>query len=284
MSGEGIHPAVQAAKAQLARGREKLCRQHAAGSPGVQVCRAMSDMLDEVVANLWQTAVDESNAGTREAILPRVALVAHSGFGRHEMAPFSDVDVMLLHNFHTDQAVNTFSRRFSQFLYDTGMDIGYSVRPLGQIASLLTTDATIFTSLAEGRLLCGNEQLFHKFESILRRQCRSHLDRLFYLVEQSRREERGKYGETVYLLHPNLKRSRGGLRDIQLLRWIGFLRYGMRSPDELAEAGFLLPDDAMRLRDSREFLLQLRNELHFHAKFFPRGWFASGGTIHAGVF
>ena len=266
MAGDsGLHPTVLAAKEQLARGREKFRRQHAAGSPGVQVCQVMSDLVTDVVTNLWQTAVEELSAAAERDMLPRVALVAHSGFGRSEMAPYSDVDVMLLHSYHTDQPVYSFSRRFSQFLYDTGLDIGYSVRPLGQMANLMGTDATIFTSLTEGRLLRGSETLYRNFEQTLRRQCRVNCDHLFYLVEQSRREERLKYGETVYLLQPNLKRSRGGLREIQLLRWIGFLRYGMRTPDELAEAGHLMHEDAVRLRDSREFLLQLRNELHFHA-------------------
>jgi [protein-PII] uridylyltransferase len=85
------------------------------------------------------------------------------------------------------------------------------------------------------------------------------------MVEANRKDERTKSGETNFLLEPNVKRSRGGLRDLQLIRWIGFARYGESEPDGLMQAGRLTRDDLRKLRKAREFLLQLRNELHFQA-------------------
>lgn len=79
----------------------------------------------------------------------------------------------------------------------------------------------------------------------------------------ARAEERQQFGETVYLLHPNIKRSRGGLRDIQLIRWVGFVRYGETDPMFLERMGTLLPNERRKLREAYEFLLRLRNELHF---------------------
>jgi [protein-PII] uridylyltransferase len=84
-------------------------------------------------------------------------------------------------------------------------------------------------------------------------------------IDEARHDERAKYGETVYLLAPNVKRSRGALRDIQLLRWVGFARYGQNEPDNLYRAGQLSSNDYQSLRRANEFLLRLRNELHFHA-------------------
>lgn len=266
MAGEGgLHPAVLAAKEHFARGREKLHKQHASGSPGVQVCRAMSDLFDEVVLRLWEVAQTELGDAAR-SLMSHVALVAHSGYGRREMAPYSDLDVMLLHDFPTDQPVLAFSRLFSQYLYDTGNDVGYSVRPIGQISRLIFTDAAIYTSLAEARFLTGNEAKYKRFQSIMSKESRRNRARLFNLIFQARREERHKYGETVYLLQPNVKRSRGGLREIQFLRWLGFLMHGLRTPEELGEMGWLMNADVVRLRDGREYLLRLRNELHFHAR------------------
>ena len=86
------------------------------------------------------------------------------------------------------------------------------------------------------------------------------------MIEAARIEERRKYGETVYLLEPNIKRSRGGLRDLQLIRWVGFTRYGENDPGGLMQAGCLTREDLRKLRHAREFLLQLRNDLHFHAE------------------
>ncbi len=267
MAGEGgLHPAVLAAKEHLARGREKLHKQHASGSPGVQVCRSMSDVFDEVVLRLWQAAQGELEESARTALESHVVVVAHSGFGRREMAPYSDLDVMFLHDFASDQPALPLSRIFSQFLYDTGITIGYSLRPIGQIARLILSDAAIYTSLAEARFLAGSEARFKHFQSIMTTQSRRNRPRLFAMIEESRRDERRKYGETVYLLQPNVKHSRGGLREIQFLRWIGYLIHGLRSPEELGDMGWLMDADVVRLREGREYLLWLRNELQFHAK------------------
>ncbi len=83
-------------------------------------------------------------------------------------------------------------------------------------------DSTIFTSLVESRLLAGSEALFQRFQGAFRKAARRHWRRLVHAIQESRETERSQFGETVYLLEPNLKRSPGGLRDIQLLRWVGF--------------------------------------------------------------
>src|SRR5205085_4643761 len=84
-------------------------------------------------------------------------------------------------------------------------------------------------------------------------------------IEKARLEERSQYDETVYLLEPNIKRSPGTLRDLQLLRWVGFARYGTPDADNLQLLGALSKEDQRALREAREFLLRLRNEMHFHA-------------------
>ena len=100
-----ISPAVVAAKEELARGREKLKKQHDGGSPGIQVCNHFATLLEEIVVTLYRAALAELPATARAAIEPQVALVAHSGFGRREMAPYSDVDVMLLHGLASEREV-----------------------------------------------------------------------------------------------------------------------------------------------------------------------------------
>src|SRR5262245_49024806 len=95
-AGPRLSPAVLAARETLAAGREKLRRQHEAGSPGVQVCTLWTDLLEGLVGELFQDALAELGS-SREALDAGLAVVAHSGFGRREMAPYSDVDVMLLH-------------------------------------------------------------------------------------------------------------------------------------------------------------------------------------------
>ncbi len=263
--GSHLSPAIVAARDELAAGRDKLRRQHDSGSPGVQVCAHFTDLLEGIVLALFQAALDDLDEPTRKKLSARTALLAHSGFGRREMAPYSDIDVMLLHPFRSDEAALPLVRRFSQHLYDLGLDVGFSARNPWHACSLAFGDATVLTSLTECRLIGGDQGLYEQFDGRFRRMTRRRRRWLLTAVEKSRREERVKYGETVYLLEPNVKRTRGGLRDLQFIRWIGFIRYGENDFDTLRQAGWLTADDDRTLRRARDFLLWLRNDLHFTA-------------------
>ena len=262
-SGPRLQPAVIAAREQLAAGREKLRRQHDSGSPGVQVCAHFTDLLEQIVLALYQDALAELPRAAQERMASSVALVAHSGFGRREMAPFSDIDVMLLHTARVSDEIKPLTRRFSQNLYDTGMEVGYAARTPAEACRLAMDDATVLTSLSESRMIGGDAGLFDAFDGQFRRMVRRRWRRLVGKAEEARKDERTQYGETVFLLEPNVKRSRGGLRDLQFIRWVGFVRYGENDFDALAQAGWLTKEEQKKLRAARDFLLWLRNDLHF---------------------
>ena len=263
-STSGLRSEILNAREKMVRGREDLRKQHDSGSPGIQVCARLTDLFDTVVLDLFQSAICEV-AEDSDLDSQSISLVAHGGYGRRDVAPHSDFDLMLLHPPGTDERVLPFVRRFTQNLYDTGVQLGFSVRTPSQACRLALKDITVFTSLAESRFLDGDAELFDKFISQFRRNTGRRSRSLIAAIDASRREERAKYGETVYLLRPNVKRSRGGLRDIQLVRWIGFARYGECDFENLFQANAISKDDQRKLRAAREFLLRLRNELHFHA-------------------
>ncbi|MFO0867534.1 MAG: [protein-PII] uridylyltransferase [Pirellulales bacterium] len=259
-----LPPIVIETREKLAAGRDKLRRQHAAGSPGIQVCSALTDLLDAVVLDLYQEALVA--LGIDQTMLEEQAvLVPYGGYGRRDTAPYSDVDVMLLYASGADKLVQPLVRRFTQHVFDVGLQLGFSARTAADACQLAQQDATIFTSLAESRRLAGSEVLFNKFCEQFRKLARRRGRRLIPLIDQARRDERRQFGETNYLLEPHVKRSRGGLRDIQLVRWVGFVRCGEVEPENLVRAGVLSREDYQRLQSAREFLLRLRNELHFHA-------------------
>ena len=178
-----------------------------------------------------------------EAAGETVALVAHGGYGRRDVAPFSDIDLMLLHSAGAERQVAPLAQRMVRDLFDAGLVLGQSVRTPAQACQLARKDTTICTSLAESRLLAGSETVYGRFLRRFRRQSQRRAGGLMAAIELARRKERLQYGETVYLLEPNVKRSRGGLRDIQLLRWIGFVRFGLNDPDSLRLQGVLTPED-----------------------------------------
>jgi [protein-PII] uridylyltransferase len=262
-SGPRLGAVVIAAREQMTAGREKLRRQHDSDSPGVQVCAHFTDLLEQIVRALFQDALAELPAAAQERAASSVALVAHSGFGRREMAPYSDIDVMLLHSSKVSDQIKPLTRRFSQNLYDTGMEVGYTARTPADACRQAMDDATILTSLSESRLIGGEASLFDAFDGQFRRMVRRRWRRLVGKAEEARKGERTQYGETVFLLEPNVKRSRGGLRDLQFIRWVGFVRYGENDFDALAQAGWLTKEEQKKLRSARDFLLWLRNDLHF---------------------
>ncbi len=258
-----LHPAVVDARSRLREDRDKARLQHDSGASGQQVCffwtNAVDNILNDVIAAAAQTAGIDSS-------LPGISLVAHGGYGRRDLAPYSDIDLMLLYRRSQEPAVIPFARAVAQMIVDSGLQLGFSTRTSRQARSLAWNDPVVFTSLVESRLLAGDENLFRRFRSAFRTGAHSRSRWLIPAIQESRREEQEQFGEITYLLHPNIKRSRGGLRDLQMVRWIGFARYGEAEPEQLHQMHLLTLEDYQSLREGRSFLLRLRNQMHFLAE------------------
>ncbi len=257
-----LRPEVLQARQRLEEGRRRLRRRHLAGASGTQICYAWAELIDQVVLELFERIAAEM---VPPQVAASVTLVPHGGYGRRDMAPFSDIDLMVLLPGRASPELESLLKRFISSLFDLGLQVGQSVRTVTQACQLAARDAQIYTSLAESRFLAGDAALFHRFLRRFQRMTRRRRRWLLAEVEQARLQEQAQYGETIYLLEPNLKRSRGGLRDIQLLRWLGFAHYGVADPESLFLRGVLSREDFYTLRDAWEYLLHLRNELHFHA-------------------
>ncbi|MFT7640588.1 MAG: [protein-PII] uridylyltransferase [Pirellulaceae bacterium] len=260
----GLHPNILLIRNKLTQGRERLRAQHDAGSPGIQVCTRMADLNDTLILEIYENAIKELGQRGKE-LEGNIALVPHGGFGRRDVAPYSDVDLMLLHKQGFEEQVRPLAILLSQYIVDAGMTLGFSTRTPAQACSMALKDVKILTSLIESRFLTGSVRLFSKFFSKFKTDATRRADRLIEDISIARRSERSRFGETVYLLKPNVKRSRGTLREIQLCRWIGFVRHGESSPTTLMRMDLMSPDDRNLLRRAKEFLLRVRNELHFHS-------------------
>lgn len=260
-SGIGIRPSVLAARQRWRDGRVKIREIHDAGGSGVEVCHAMSNLLDSVLMEIYEKALAEISPD----LASRIAMTLLGGCGRRDVAPYSDVDLMLLYQGSLTDDIVEFSRRISQDVTDAGMQLGYSLRTPRDACSMSLKDAYIFSSLTEARFLVGNEDLFEYFQGRFRRIGTRKTSSLIKAIIAARETERIEFGETVYLLRPNVKRSRGGLRDIHLIRWLGFVQYGETDIDRLLKKGALSTADSTQLKLSSEFLLRVRNEMHFYA-------------------
>lgn len=252
---------VLVAKQRLVEGHQRLRERHASGGSGFEICAAITELRDEVIVDLLGAILTDLNV---KELSEHLALVPHGGYGRRDVAPYSDVDLMVLHD-DRHPAVAALAERLLRDVFDAGLVLGHSVCTPAQAVALALQDAMVCTSLGESRLLAGSGRLFQEFRTRLAAQAKRRSALLVAAIDKARTEERIRYGETIFLLEPNLKRSRGALRDIQLLRWLGFVRYGSPDPQRLAELGVLSPADLDTVRRASEFLLRLRNEVHFHA-------------------
>ncbi len=260
-----LRPNVLAAKERLAAGHAAFQQRHNDGCPGMELCAAISDLRDAVLVDLTEAALVDLNEAGPSGLWPEIALVAHAGYGRRDVAPYSDVDLMILHTAGIGDRVAPLAERLLRDVFDAGLIVGHSVRTADQACRMACNEPMICTSLVESRLLHGNETLFAGYKNRLMRQTHRRARWLITGIERDRQQERLRYGETVFLLEPNVKRSRGALRDIQLIRWLGLVRYGTADFRQLHASGKLHEEDVTAILRAAEFLLRLRNEMHFHA-------------------
>ena len=322
-------PAVAAASDRLKAAKATVRTRHAEAADGLELCRIRAEAVDAAIDCIWQAILAELTPEDRQQIEDRVTLVAHGGSARGEMTPGSDVDLMLLHDLATlpasagrpgepatgsssGQLLGDLARRLLQDLFDAGLEVGQSVRTVTEAAQLAAGDASIFSTLFEMRVLAGHEDRCRRLAAKLRTLAHRSRRRLARMLVAARQTEAGKYGETVYLLQPNVKRSAGGQRDIQFARWLAYLESDRLislgplplpagtaivaiDPEPAGPEGIpgLSPADIERLTAAQKFLRDLRVELHLsHGKGVDeltrdeqvriaekRGYVAAGGML-----
>ncbi len=264
-SGDRLRSIVREVRQTLVDGRQQLRAQHDRGLEGGRVCARYTSLVDIAIGRLYDAYLGELSAPEAARVRERVALVAHGGYGRRQQAPFSDVDLMILYDGKRDALVGQLASRLTQDICDVYQHLGHSLRTPSEAVQQARIDAQIGTSLLESRLLFGSSGLYNRYSDMMRALIEKRGPALTREFIMERRKERLEYGETVYLLEPNVKRSRGGLRDVHLLRWLWYLKAGVADPDRLFDMGMLSKYDHRRLISAQNFLLRLRNEMHFNA-------------------
>ncbi|MAT70042.1 MAG: hypothetical protein CMJ58_11020 [Planctomycetaceae bacterium] len=257
---------IEAARDDLAAGRERIALLHDRGLDAVQVCARNAAHIDGVLLQLFAAAANdfERQSPKLGEVRRRVALVELGSHGRRQAAPFSDVDLMILHDGIGD-ALTPLVRSFTQSIYDVGLQLGHSVRTTSEAVQLARSDAVICSSLIDCRLLTGDQPLYDGFREAFTRMVRRRPKAVARMLEEARNDERDQYGESVYALEPHVKRSRGGLRDLHLIRWFGFIDHGDADVERLHLRGALSKLEFRRYQSAQSLLLRIRNEMHLHA-------------------
>jgi [protein-PII] uridylyltransferase len=250
----------------LARRRDEIRAMHGDGTTGSQVAAALTVLIDDVVARLATGAVTDLAEDDRLPFESDMAVVAIGGYGRAELAPFSDVDLMFLYRPKTKSMAEPLWSRLVRDVWDARLVLGSSIRTPSECVTVARQNISVHTALLEVRHLVGDPSLTAEMLGLVGRITRGRDCNTFIKAALDERlAEQAKSGSNVHLLEPDVKRSKGGLRELHLLRWIAHARFGVASIDRLEKEGLLSADDAETLREARNFLLRVRNELHFHA-------------------
>jgi [protein-PII] uridylyltransferase len=249
------------AKADLAAVRQLVERVHRGGASGQTVVRLLSAAMDRLVEALWIKAGAEA-----DQVHPAspVSLVALGGYGRRELNPYSDIDLLVLHGSREPDAyVKQASERFLYSLWDLRLEVGYGVRDLKACEQLASEDHTARTALLDLRWLAGDRDLYRELErEQLHGLSQAKVDQFLADKLAEMHERREKFGDSLYLLEPNVKSSEGGLRDLQSALWLARVRFKVSGISEIL-ARALLPEREVRdMRRARDFIWRVRNELH----------------------
>lgn len=244
---------------------------HDGGESGLPVAQARAAMVDVMLSHLFTHAV-ASYERTRGRLPAACALLALGGYGRGELSPLSDIDIMFL---FPSKAKSSALEPLQQHLvdevlyvlWDCGLKVGYSTRTVDDVFAEARKDIQTKTALLEARLVAGAEPLFTGFASAYHSYYTQE-DAKGYI--RSRLEDqatrRAKYGDTVFLQEPDVKSGVGGLRDYQNTLWMARVKLGITSMDQLVEQGYLKRNELRDFKRAYEFVLRTRNELHFQSK------------------
>ena len=244
-----------------------LERMHRKGDSGLEVCQARAAMIDVVIENLFLAALDLYT--TEQGTLPcKMAILATGGYGRRELNPHSDIDLMFLY------PIKAGGKAFEKFqeivaeeilypLWDLGLKVGHASRNTKEVIDECRKEVQSKNAILESRAICGSEPLYKRMRSRFEEFVKSENSKVY--IQQRLESEllrHAKSGNTLYLQEPDIKNGVGGLRDYQNILWMAHIKYGFRSFRDLVKAKLLRNDEREALIDAYDFLLRTRTELH----------------------
>ena len=243
---------------------------HDSQSSGMKVVKARSHAIDQLLKHMFDYDLKafESEYGK----LPfAIGILALGGYGRAELCPYSDVDIMFLYPEKIRAKIlpkfqEVFTERILYMLWDLGFKVGHSTRTIKQTMEEAKTDVQSKNAMLESRLVAGSESLFEVFSKAYTHFCRKDTRNYINARLQDQRDRRAKFGNTVLIQEPDIKNSVGGLRDYQNLLWMGKIKLGTASLREMVEFGYLSKEERKKLKKAYDFLLRTRNEVHYRSE------------------
>lgn len=251
-------------RAELAQGRADIEARFQAGGGAELVLRELSAQMDALIQGTLDFALARLYGNPNPTTGEQLAVVAVGGYGRGELAPGSDVDLLFLYPYKRTPHVEQMAEFLLYKLWDLGLKVGQSVRSINECIKLAKNDLTVQTSLLEARLIWGSQPLYAQLVKTFEKELVAGRGAAFVEAKLAEREQRHqRMGDSRFLLEPNVKEGKGGLRDLHTLTWIARFLYRSDDPAELVRQGVLTRQALGTFLRARRFLWTVRCHLHY---------------------
>ena len=250
----------------LVGARRELRARHDAGASGLAVVAAYTQAIDDLVRFLFGNASLHFQS-RNPLITQRCAVLAQGGYGRGELNPYSDIDLLVLYPWKVTPYVETIADAILYPLWDAGMQVGHALRNVRESAHWAARDLKAKTAILDARYLCGDESVFAEFDEAMREHVWSANQADFVKEKVAETVERHQQaGDSIYLLQPQLKDGKGGLRDLHTALWMAKVRFRVRTLRDLVPLNVLAEGEVLELEHALDFLFRVRNGTHFLAQ------------------
>ncbi|MCI4646493.1 MAG: [protein-PII] uridylyltransferase [Hyphomonadaceae bacterium] len=234
------------------------------GATGLDTARLLAAVQDEVISALFDFTTTHVHPISNPTEGERIAIAATGGYGRSVLAPSSDIDILTLHAWKRSPHAENVAEYLLYALWDMGLKVGHAFRTPEECVRLANSDVTIKTSLLDMRYLCGDAELFTEGRKLFEDKCMRGTDAQFIADKLAERDNRhAREGNTRYVVEPNVKESKGGLRDLQTLFWLIKHMHGGTSLEEVMAASPFTQQDFRRYIRAAEFFWTVRCHLHY---------------------
>ncbi len=250
---------------QMARERVRQ-RVEAGATPGLVAAHALSDIQDTLIQVLYDFATKHFYYAQNPTASERISVVATGGYGRAQLAPGSDVDLLFVRPFKQTPWGESVIEFILYMLWDLGLKVGHATRSLAECVRLAKQDITIRTALLEARYIWGDRELFDELRVKFWGEVATGNGHDFVEAKLAERDQRHmQQGESRYRVEPNIKEGKGGLRDLQTLYWIGKYLYHVDDTADLVEHGVFTREEHRTFQKAEAFLWDVRVRLHYLA-------------------
>jgi [protein-PII] uridylyltransferase len=250
---------LQHLKALIATAQERIRQEHEGGMRGRNVVRHLTALVDDVVRTIFDFCLQQQGMTQ-----PQCTVLALGGYGRGELNPYSDIDLMFLCH---KEPPDTLIRETLYLLWDVGYTLGHSVRSRRDAIKIAHQDLSTQTAMLEARYIEGDQALFQWFQDEIGRRRFTQRRRQSFVRQKAEecRQRHAAFAHTVNQMEPNIKEGPGGLRDYHHALWLGMAAYEAGSIERLEDCGLLRSVDRQEVDEALDFLFRARNALHYHS-------------------